>query len=492
MTLRISSNTFFLQARANLNENLLRLARAQDQVTTGKKLQRPSDDPAAATRVLARKRDETSIDRLLSNVADAKSTIDPATNALQQLSDLLSSVETQALDSISGARSVSDQHTAGHAIDEALGQALTLANSSVEGHFLFGGTRTDHAPYEQVTQGTSDQVVYSGASASREVEISRGAFLAVGTPGEALFGATGRGKTIVQTQTGARAAAAGGDNGVGSTILRVRHVATTYGDGSLAGGDSVSGVKPSAASAASDTVIGQTGVHTLHLTVAADGATGTVALDGGPAVAFVTAGASDVEVSSAARDVVRLDLTGATAGFDGDVSLAASGEIVNASGQGAVPVGFAANQTYTDPTTQAETHLDTTNVIRTGNVTVSYTGTQGLFDTLIALRDDLLQAGTRPAAETADLVRGRLEDLRGVRDVAISGLSELGFRSSLLDGTETRLQDVQDTVRTARSRDEDVDLGDAILQLSQQETQLQTGLQLTARLFDLTLANFLQ
>ena len=129
MTLRISSNTFFLQARANLNENLLRLAKAQDQVTTGKKIQRPSDDPAAASRVLARKRDETSIARLPSNVADAKSAIDPATNALQQLSDLLSSVETQALDAISGARSVADQHTAGHALDDAIGQALTLATT---------------------------------------------------------------------------------------------------------------------------------------------------------------------------------------------------------------------------------------------------------------------------------------------------------------------------------------------------------------------------
>src|SRR5262249_11184121 len=101
-------------------------------------------------------------------------------------------------------------------------------NSSVEGHFLFGGTRTDQAPYQLVADGTSNRVVYSGASAAREVEISRGAFLPVGTPGDALFGASGRSKTIVQTQTGAAAAAAGGDNGVGSTILRIRHVATVY------------------------------------------------------------------------------------------------------------------------------------------------------------------------------------------------------------------------------------------------------------------------
>ncbi|MBI1849931.1 MAG: flagellar hook-associated protein FlgL [Planctomycetes bacterium] len=492
MTLRISSNSFYLQARANLNANLLRLARAQDEVSSGKKLQRPSDNPAAASRVLARKRDESSLDRLLANVADARSTIDPATGALQQLSNLLSDVETQVLDAINGARNASDRRTAGNAIDEAIKQALTIANSSADGRFLFGGTRTDQPPFVESASGTSDVVAFNGSTTTREVEISRGAFLATGSSGEALFGPTGRGRTVFQTETGARASSSGGDNGIGSTLLRVKHTATTYGDGSLpGGGDSASGAVPSASSASSDTVIGQAGTHKIHLTVSADGVTGTVSLDGGPAVAFVTAGASDTEVASTVGDTVHLDLTGVTAGFDGDVSLVSQGVLTNEAGLGSTPITYGANQTFTDPTTQVETHIDTTNVVRSGRVAVTYKGTQGLFETLIAIRDDLRQAGSRPADETTDLVRGRLEDLRSSRDAVISGLSELGFRSSLLDGTETRLQDAKDTVTTARARDEDVDIGEAILKLQTEETHLQTGLQLTARLFNLSLSNFL-
>jgi flagellin-like hook-associated protein FlgL len=492
VSLRISSATFFIRTRENLQQNQVRLLRAQDDVTTGKRIRHASDDPSGAARVLARRRNEAGVARLLDHVADARDRIEPASAALQQVLDLLSEVEVQILDAVNATRSAQDRRSLAGTIQQALEQAISLANSSVEGRYLFGGTRTDAAPYERVPAGTTERIVYRGAAAAREIEIADGAFLAVDPPGESIFGAPGRGATNFQTRTGAVPSSQGTDTGTGASILRVRHTSTTYGDGLLGGdGDSVSGVRPGASSAAKDTIVAPPGAHTLRLVVAADGSSGSVSLDGGPATSFV-AGAADVRVESPAGDVVFLDLTGAIAGFDGTVSIAAAGDITTDDGSGAVPITFTAGQVFVDPATGTRTHLDTTGVARTGRITVSNSGTQSLFDALVLLRDTLRQAGSRPDAETADLLSAGLDDVQRVREQVILAASELGFRGSILEATRTRLEDVQAGIRAARARDEEIDLAEAIARLRQEEVSLEAGLALTARLFDLTLLNFLR
>jgi len=489
MALRVTQSTFFRRTVADIQRSYARLYAAQARVTSESRLLRSADDPGAAARALALRGEEARLAQFRENADHARSLVDDAASQLEDLSGLLSQARERALAASTGTASQLERDVIAEEIDQILQQAVAIANARTGDRFLFGGRQSASAPFVADRSGGSVRAVtYDGTAEGQEVGVAPGLSITVDVPGSRIFLASERGATLVESDTGA-AAGAGTSNGVGSATLAIVHGTTTLGDGGgPGGGDTVSGLLLGATSAAADTVIG---AHSIQLTVDGSGAFGTVSLDGGPALAFTTADVDFAVTDATGKSVVRLDLSAVQAGFSGTVAVAATGSLTADGGATLVPIDFTANQAVTDSVSGRVTYVDTTNVVRAGDVHVTYSGTAGLFDTLIGLRDELRNArGASLESQMAAIERG-IGDIDRVHQSVLESLSSLGARSARLELVQTRLDELRVGAEQRLDEVAGIDLPAAIAELQSQQTALEFALQVGARLDQPTLLDFL-
>lgn len=129
------------------------LLTVQNQLSSGKKLNTPSDDPGDAAIVQQLQKTLEQREAYLTNLQHAQSHLSDADTAMGDLTDLLQQAEQIASANV-GSDVTPDQRTAAAGIiGNIFNQAMTLANRQFEGSYLFGGDRATEAPFTSVAGG---------------------------------------------------------------------------------------------------------------------------------------------------------------------------------------------------------------------------------------------------------------------------------------------------------------------------------------------------
>jgi flagellar hook-associated protein 3 FlgL len=154
--MRITNSMMTQSVIRNINDNMGRLSDAQEETSTGVKIQEASDDPVAATKTLQYRSVVATIDQYKSNASDAtswmkvtSSTMDSLTDAVQQIRDLTSQAAGGILDDTE-LDAISAQVT------EIKSSIVELMNTQYAGRYIFGGYATDEAPYASATTTVTD------------------------------------------------------------------------------------------------------------------------------------------------------------------------------------------------------------------------------------------------------------------------------------------------------------------------------------------------
>jgi flagellar hook-associated protein 3 FlgL len=186
--MRVNSLTAFQTSLSQLQQRQAALTRAQEQLTSGKRVDRPSDDPAAAARA----------ERALATITRSEASqrvLDASRNAmvmtesaLGDAGEMLQQARELALSAGNASLGDSDRRTIAEAIRGLRNDLLALANrSDGAGRYLFGGQGSDGPPLVDGATG----VVYNGtegeqmASAGEATPLSvdgNAAFLAAPDP----------------------------------------------------------------------------------------------------------------------------------------------------------------------------------------------------------------------------------------------------------------------------------------------------------------------
>ncbi|MBI4880480.1 MAG: flagellar hook-associated protein FlgL [Planctomycetes bacterium] len=488
MTFRITPAVLFEHARFDLTSSYARFARAQSQISTGKRVRRFSDDPAAASRALDLKVALARAVQQRESVSAARFAADTQAAILEEVSGLLIDARAAAQDAASGTNSPSDLKVMAAELNSILEQVVGRANQQFEGRYLFAGSMVETVPFPaSKTLGSITAVSYAGDDITRKVRLGPADIKDVDLSGKQAFLAFRRTASVIASPIGLAVAKGAADTMIGSAKIVVEHTATVIGDGlGAGGGDAASGVAPGA-STLQDTLIGPAGVHVLNLVSDATGG-GTVSLDDGSTVQF-TGAETDLALTSVSGAVIHLDLTSVTPGFTGSVDLAGDGEISVAGGP-AQALSFSADFALQDGAGRV-VHLDTTNVQQEGASLVVFPGTETVFDTLIALRDDLLGAAGFPPEDLVQRIQTRLVALDRGHEGVLAGLSELGARSASFDRISSGLVLFEISLEEKRGELEDTDIFTASLELSQAENAYQAALMASARLNGPSLLDFL-
>src|SRR6185436_14722168 len=158
-----------------------RAMKAQEQLSSGKKIQRPSEDPLAASDILRLNSEGAEADQYSRNLTFAKSKLQATDAVLDNIEQMVARARTLGQLGFGNSQLGPGYVTELAALRD---QLITAANTTYGGRYIFGGTVTTVAPYVKNPDST---VTYNGNDQNMPVEINRGLSVDTQIPGTDLF-----------------------------------------------------------------------------------------------------------------------------------------------------------------------------------------------------------------------------------------------------------------------------------------------------------------
>jgi flagellar hook-associated protein 3 FlgL len=191
MSTRITSSMTTRSVLADLNRISAQQDLTRRQMSSGKQITKPSDDPYGAARAMALRTDLSSVKQHQRNVTEAQSwmsvtstTLGSITDLAQHARELVVQGSTDTLDQ-SGRNAIADQ------IDQIIAGMKQEANATYDGRYVLGGAKTNTPPFDAtLTTGASANDAYNGDAATQLREIGPGVTLAVNVRGDEVLGGT--------------------------------------------------------------------------------------------------------------------------------------------------------------------------------------------------------------------------------------------------------------------------------------------------------------
>jgi len=145
---RVSSSQVYRQVTDSLMKNLAEIMRLNAQVSSGRKLNKPSDDAAGTARALDYKVAIDAGEQYGKNAADASNAIGFAENTLGSVSSALVRAKELALQGANGAQSAAARTAISKEAGQLRDHLLSLANSRFGNGYVFSGFKTDVAAFD--------------------------------------------------------------------------------------------------------------------------------------------------------------------------------------------------------------------------------------------------------------------------------------------------------------------------------------------------------
>ena len=200
----VSTQAFFQNSIATIQRLQSGLNEIQQQVATGRRIQRPSDDPVGASRSLNLRESLETIDQYQRNTTQARSRLQLEEQTLTGASDLLQRVRELTLQASNATQTNETRQFIATELRQNLDAMLALANTrDANDEYLFGGYQTSTEPFSR----SGGAFVYNGDQGQRLVQISKSRQLAASDPGDKIFARIREGNG--QVQAGAASANSG-------------------------------------------------------------------------------------------------------------------------------------------------------------------------------------------------------------------------------------------------------------------------------------------
>ena len=208
-------------------QNLLRdLARvqehmqtAQDQVSSSKRVTKPSDDPTAASDIVRIFGEKSEAEQFEKNLTFAQTKLNLADTALDSVEHMVERARTLGQLSFGNPTNASLYKTELNGLRD---QMITAANSAHAGRFIFGGSVTTTAPY---VKNPDSSVTYVGNSQNMTLQVSRTSTLQTQIPGNQIFSGS---VNIFQVMSDlSTAMQTGNDDGIDAQVRKLEQFAET-------------------------------------------------------------------------------------------------------------------------------------------------------------------------------------------------------------------------------------------------------------------------
>lgn len=200
MTTRVNLETFINTTLANVQQSTSNMSRLQEQISTGKKVNRASDDPAGARKILSLRSEDLRLDQYTSNIQTATQALEFNASVLQNTSDIMNRITELTMQGISDSTDQNGKSIIAKEINQLLETIIQTANAKRLGRYTFGGTETTTVPFE-VTRNSGGEisaVAYKGNRETIEFNVGPGTNTVVNQTGDEIFVSTKLFDTIIR------------------------------------------------------------------------------------------------------------------------------------------------------------------------------------------------------------------------------------------------------------------------------------------------------
>ena len=191
---RVTQHSISANALANMQGALGRVSNLSDQLSSGRKLSRPSDSPSGTVSAIATRASLRAEAQIARNADDGLGWLKTADGAMAAALPLLRTATQRALQGAStGAMGPEARAALADDVDSLRDEMLSVANSRYQGRAVFGGTQVGDAytvvpPAVGSPPGTPSTYTYNGDGGAVTRRTEAASVVAVNTPGDAVFG----------------------------------------------------------------------------------------------------------------------------------------------------------------------------------------------------------------------------------------------------------------------------------------------------------------
>lgn len=183
--MRVSTNLVQQQAINAIIEQQTRTARTQMQLSTGRRILSPSEDPAASASVLDLAKVIDTTKQYQRNADAAESRLQVEEGTLGSMVDLLQRARELMVQAANGSQNAESRKATATEVREILDTMVGLANTKdANGEYLFAGFKTGTQP---ITDDGAGTYTYNGDQGQRTLQVGPTRHVAVGDSGYDVF-----------------------------------------------------------------------------------------------------------------------------------------------------------------------------------------------------------------------------------------------------------------------------------------------------------------
>lgn len=167
--MRVTQSMLANNSLRNISKSYERLGEYQDQLATGKKINRPSDDPVVAMKGMYYRTDLTEIEQYKRNLSEIYTWVESSESGMEQANSVLQRTRELVIQGKNGSNSAEDRQAISREIEQLKEDLVSIANTQVAGKYIFNGTAIDKAPVS-----TGNPPVVNNNTDDFTVEVSSG------------------------------------------------------------------------------------------------------------------------------------------------------------------------------------------------------------------------------------------------------------------------------------------------------------------------------
>jgi flagellar hook-associated protein 3 FlgL len=192
--MRVTETMIYQQSIERANAALVKVGKAQSQLSSGLRVQAPGDDPQAAGLLVRHKFDQTQIAAIQNGAQSAANELNTADSALGSVSTALARAQVLATQLGNDTYSANDRAAAATEIDGLFKQVVGSLNTRLGDRYIFGGYVDNQPPFTAAG-------AYQGDAGMRQVEVAPGVYEDASVRADVTAKGVGGGVDILQTLT---------------------------------------------------------------------------------------------------------------------------------------------------------------------------------------------------------------------------------------------------------------------------------------------------
>lgn len=178
--MRVTDKMNSSQVLSNIQKTRSELAELQNQATTQKRINKPSDDPTGVGISMQNRTNVKNLEQYDRNILFAKTFLESSEQALTQVSDALVRAKELAVQAANDTNSGMPRRTIATEIKQLYSGIVEASNRRFGERYIFGGYKTLEAPFD--AEGN-----YRGDSGQMQIQNQQGSFLPMNLTGDQVF-----------------------------------------------------------------------------------------------------------------------------------------------------------------------------------------------------------------------------------------------------------------------------------------------------------------